>query len=215
VAELPADGPTRGTVIWLHGIGQDERTLWELARGLDLPAAGLRSVCPRAPHTAQSIAGGAPPLAWFDQRLSDLDRADQDTLAESARLLGDLIEKEAATGGAHRLVLAGFSQGATMALATGLRHPRRLGGLALYAPFIVDGMPLRETRSAANADLPVWIGHGREDWIVPVFTGVQVRIRLQRWGHPVDWHTYPAGHEPFVGAAADLHAFLDAALPPD
>jgi phospholipase/carboxylesterase len=122
------------------------------------------------------------------------------------------VAAESAAAGSKRVVLAGFSQGAAMALIAGLRYPERLGGIILYDPYTPAELPLADTRSPANADLPVWIGHGRYDWIIPAVVGEGVRDLLLSWGHPVSWreyHDYPNTHEPFSGAAGDLRAFLD------
>ena len=51
----------------------------------------------------------------------------------------DLLNKEAAlVGGAEKVVLGGFSQGAAMTMYVGLQYPQRLAGLVAlsgYLPF--------------------------------------------------------------------------------
>lgn len=208
---LDCAGPPKATVIWLHGIGQDAPTLVPLAQRLGLPQAAVRSVFPRAPRLATPMAGGAPARVWFDQDVFSLEHADMSTLHAAETRLRELVAAESMAVGSSRVLLAGFSQGAALALITGLRYPQPLGGLALYAPFVPAELPLRQTRSPANLDIPIWIGHGREDWVVPVIAGIRVHLTLRRWGHDVSWHSYPGDHEPFAGAADDLGFFLEAA----
>ncbi len=134
------------------------------------------------------------------------------TLLATEQALHELVSAESALAGSKRVLLAGFSQGASMALITALRHPERLGGLMLYDAFLTGELSLADTRSPANADLPVWIGQGRFDWIVPLVVGESVRDLLRSWGQPVSWHVYydyPNNHEPFGGASTELRAFFD------
>ncbi|MFI1393340.1 alpha/beta hydrolase [Streptomyces sp. NPDC020681] len=207
-------GQPHTSVIWLHGLGQDATSLMHVAlrSGLTGPGSGVRHVFPNAPRQSPGLTGGAPARAWFHQRVFALDHADLPTLLASEGALRELVAAEATVVGAKRVVLAGFSQGASMALITALRHPERLGGLLLYAPYLPGELPLADTRTPANSDLPVWIGQGRYDWIVPHFVGEWIRDLLLSWGHAVFWQEYfdyPNTHEPFAGAATDVRAFFD------
>lgn len=205
-------GDHRASVIWLHGMGQDSHTVASVAQDLDLANAGVRSICPRAPEQSASVMTGVPVRAWMDQHVLALDEVDLDTLAATEAKVRRIVAAEAARVGASRVAIAGFSQGATMALITGLRYPETLSGLVLYAPLPVPGVDLPATRSQANAHVPIWIGHGRFDWVVPMVVGEQVRDVLAAWGHPVSWNLCRSGHEPFVGAPKRLRGFLDEVL---
>ncbi|MFJ1704269.1 alpha/beta hydrolase [Kitasatospora sp. NPDC088346] len=212
--ELDPVGPHLATVVWLHGLGQDADTLVPVARRLGLPGAGVRGVFPRAPALAAGQVTGGPARAWYDQRVFTLDRLDLDGLFAAEQRLTALLRAETDRIGPGRTVLAGFSQGATTALAVALRHPGRLAGLALYAGFLPEVLEpvLAATRSPAAARLPVWLGHGVEDWVVPVTTGERLRDTLTGWGHPVSWQRYRAGHRPFAGVTASLPRFLGRTL---
>ncbi|MEU4090331.1 alpha/beta hydrolase, partial [Streptomyces aureus] len=107
------------------------------------------------------------------------------------------------------------SQGATVALTMALTYARQLAGVALYAPFMPPDLPalLPDGGPSPAADgLPVWIGHGARDWVVPERSGAELRDLLTNWGHPVTWQRYPGGHEPFAGVRASLPAFLSEVL---
>ncbi|AUY52744.1 hypothetical protein C2142_31815 [Streptomyces sp. CB01881] len=123
-----------------------------------------------------------------------------------------MVDAETARTGTGRVLLAGFSQGAVMALVTCLLHPAPLAGLALSAPYLPGGLAacLAERRTPASTATPVWIAHGADDWVIPPSAGAHVRDTLLAWGHPVSWHHLPAGHTPFPAPPAALLRFLTA-----
>ncbi|MFD6553630.1 alpha/beta hydrolase, partial [Streptomyces sp. NPDC058398] len=203
--------PHRGTVVWLHGIGQAPGDLMAVTQRFRLAEAGVRGVFPRAPVAAPSLLSGLAVPCWFPQNLLALDRLDVEGLLAAHRPLAKLLEAEAERIDAGRIVLAGFSQGATVALTMALTYPRRLAGVALYAPFMPPDLPalLPTGRpSPANSGLPVWIGHGARDWVVPERSGAGLRDLLTGWGHPVTWQRYPGGHEPFAGVRASQPGYV-------
>jgi len=193
--QYEATHPTRahrGTVVWLHGIGQAPGDLMAVTQRFRLAEAGVRGVFPRAQVSAPSLLSGLAVPCWFPQNLLAIDRI-----------------------GAGRIVLAGFSQGATVALTMALTYTRRLAGVALYAPFVPPDLPALLPAggpSPAGSGLPVWIGHGARDWVVPERSGAVLRDLLTDWGHPVTWQRYPGGHEPFAGVRASLPAYLSDVL---
>ncbi|MET9406184.1 alpha/beta hydrolase-fold protein [Streptomyces sp. NPDC002935] len=208
-------GPHRGTVVWLHGIGQAPGDLAVVTGRFRLAEAGVRGVFPSAPVAAPSLLTGLSVPCWFPQNLLAIDQIDVEGLLAVHRPLATLLKAEAERIGAGRIVLAGFSQGATVALTLALTYPERLAGAALYAPFLPPDLPalLPAGRpSAANSGLPVWIGHGARDWVVPERNGARLRDLLTGWGHPVTWQRYPGGHQPFAGVRASLPAYLNDVL---
>lgn len=200
------------SVIWLHGLGQDSSSMKAVSEQLGLEHAGVRSLYVNAPHRTMGLVVQTEIRAWFIQTLSRLNQGDPRTLRAMRTELRELVEAESAIVGSTRIVIAGFSQGAAMALSVGLRYPTRLGGLALYAPFLASEELSTRSLSRENAGLPVWIGHGRRDWTVPMKSGEEVRDALRECGYAVSWYGYPGVHEPFAGAVRDLRRFIDATL---
>ena len=204
--DLPAGDPI-GSIVWLHGLGQDASVMRGISEAIGL--TGVRSVYVSAPYRMIGMVRTTPVRAWFMQKITRMDEGDLTTLNDAKSQLREIVDAESAVVGADRVVIAGFSQGAAMATSVALHHPERLACLALYAPFIVREDLADATRSDANAQLPVWIGHGRRDWTVPIKMGRAVRNILHGWGHPVTWQSYPGIHEPFPDAGPDLRRFLD------
>lgn len=191
--------PSRATaaVLWLHGLGADggdfEPVVPELGLG---PEHGVRFVFPHAPVRRISINHGMPMRGWYDVRDPDLTREqDEDGVRESARLVGDLLDREREGGLApERLILAGFSQGGAIALHCGLRYPAALGGIVALSTYLPLADRLAEERHAANARVPVLLAHGAWDPVIPRAQGWASCERLRGLGHPVEWHEYPMPH---------------------
>ncbi len=203
------------SLIVLHGLGADGNDFVPVAQALDLAAIGpVRFVFPSAPVRPVTINGGYAMRAWYDIHPPASDpavprREDQAGLRASMRQVQGLIEREIARGvPAQRIVLMGFSQGCAMTLLTGLRAPQRLAGLIALSGYL----PLADTtaaeRSAANADVPVFMAHGEDDDIVVPERGEAARDALEALGHTVDWHTYPMGHSVCPEEVADLNRWL-------
>ena len=202
------------SVIWLHGLGADGNDFVPIVQELALPPVGIRFVFPHAPMRPVTINGGFVMRAWYDIASQDISRReDEQGLRQSQKIVEDLIAQEEARGvAASRVVLAGFSQGGVVALQTALRQPRRLAGvmsLSAYLP-LVD--KVEKERNAANNDMPVFLGHGTSDNIVPLVLGTASRDQLIKLGYDIDWHQYPMAHSVCAEELEDVSGWLKRVL---
>jgi phospholipase/carboxylesterase len=209
--ELQSGPQPRASLIVLHGLGADGSDFVPVCQALDLSAVGdVRCVLPHADEIAVTINGGAVMPAWYDIRNSDLvRREDAAGLRRSQVQIQALIEREIERGvPASRIVLMGFSQGCAMTLMTGLRCPVALAGLAGLSGYL----PLLELtaaeRHAANAAVPVFLAHGRQDSVVPIARGLTSRDALHALGHTVQWQEYAMEHSVCMEEIADLNRWL-------
>ena len=203
-------GPNPGaSLIILHGLGADGSDFAPLADEMDLRAIGVvRYVLPHAPQMPVTINGGYVMPAWFDIR-HDRSQEDEAGLRASQARVEALLAREQARGvPAHRIVLAGFSQGCAMALLTGLRYPERLAGIVGMSGYLPLAAKLPDERSRANAGVPIFLAHGTQDDMVALPRATASRDALQALGYPVDWHAYPMGHSLCLEEVADLQAWL-------
>lgn len=204
------DSP-KSAIIILHGLGASATDFVPVARELDLSALGdVRFVFPFAPVRPVTINGNMPMPAWYDILGADLvRREDEPSLRESAAGLQDLLDREIARGvPASRIVLGGFSQGCAMTLLAGLRAPQRLAGLLGLSGYLPLAATTAAERSEANRDVPVFLGHGRMDPVVPFARGTATRDALAGLGYPVEWHEYPMQHSVSQEEIADVEAWL-------
>jgi phospholipase/carboxylesterase len=205
-------GPLPGaTIIVLHGLGADGNDFVPLAQQLNLDAAGsVRFVFPHAPVIPVTINNGYRMRAWYDILGTDLvKREDETGLRQSLAGVEALLARERERRiAAHRIVLAGFSQGCAMALLAGVRHRERLAGIVGMSGYLPLAASTATERSDANALTPIFMGHGQQDEMVDIERGKASREMLRALGHPVEWHDYPMGHSVCMEEIADLNRWL-------
>jgi len=199
------------TIIILHGLGADGNDFVPIAQELDLAALGsVRFLFPHAPVMPVTINGGYRMRAWYDILGSEMQgREDEAGLRQSLASVEALLAREEERGIApQRIVLAGFSQGCAMALLAGLRHGKRLAGIAGLSGYLPLAKTTAAERDAANHDTPIFLAHGTQDEIVLPQRGTASRDALQALGYPVEWHSYPMAHSVCMEEIADLNAWL-------
>ena len=215
--ELHPAAEARATVIILHGLGADGTDFLPMADELKLGAVGpVRYLFPRAPVRPVTLNNGHPMRAWYDILGSDIvRREDEAGLRESIADVQQLIDREVARGmPAHRIVLAGFSQGSAITLGAGLRHRERLAGMAGLSGYLPLAATTAAERHSANAATPLFLAHGRNDGMVPLARGVAARDLLQSLGQPIEWHDYPMEHSVCAEEVQALQLWLLKVLRP-
>jgi len=199
------------SLIVLHGLGADGHDFVPIAQELDLAAVGgARFIFPHAPMRPVTMNGGYVMRAWYDiAGTPQARREDEAGLGESQALIEALIERERARGvPAERIVLMGFSQGCAMTLLTGLRHNERLAGLVGLSGYLPLAQRTAAERSAANADVPIFLAHGRDDPMIGIDRALASRDALLALGYPVQWHDYAMPHSVCMEEIDDLNRWL-------
>jgi phospholipase/carboxylesterase len=201
----------RWSILWLHGLGADGHDFAPIVPELvrpDWPA--LRFVFPHAPVRAVTINAGMRMRAWYD--IHDLDlarRADETGVAQSIEQVEALVMREAERGTpAHRLILAGFSQGGAIALATGLLRATPFAGLVALSTYLpMHDRAAQRLATGANAQ-PVFMAHGLQDPVVPFMAGSASAQVLASLGFKVDFHRYAMAHSVCAEEIRDLGDWL-------
>jgi phospholipase/carboxylesterase len=211
VIEFETASAPKVSIIILHGLGADGNDFVPMAQELRLASVGpVRFIFPHAPMRPVTINGGYVMRAWYDILGADRDQREDETgLRESQAQVAALIDRERARGiAAEQIVLAGFSQGCAMTLLAGLRHPERLAGLVGMSGYLPLAQTTAAERHAANADVPIFLAHGRSDPMVPISRATASRELLDSIGHDVEWHDYPMPHSVCAEEVADLNKWL-------
>lgn len=188
-----------GSVIWLHGLGADGHDFVPIVQELNLPdEMPLRFIFPHAPMQPVTINNGYVMRAWFDiysLTESAQRQVDEKGVAESVQQLEKLIAQEIERGiPPEKIILAGFSQGGVIALATGLRYPNSLAGIMALSTYLPSPEKFTAEANAANFTTPIFLAHGTQDTILPYTLGLQTQDVLQRNKYLVQWHSYSMGH---------------------
>lgn len=153
-----AAGDPDGALVLLHGRGADENDLYPLLDYLD-PERRFLGVTPRGPLALPP--GGAH---WYAAR--EIGFPDPQTFLASYEAAGRFLDGL----GCERVVLGGFSQGATMSYALGLGKGRpRPAAMLCFSGFVpaVEGLEFDLSPPLP----PIAIGHGTFDDVIGVEWG--------------------------------------------
>jgi phospholipase/carboxylesterase len=209
--ELETAPNPRHAIVWLHGLGADGNDFAPIVPELvDREWPALRFVFPHAPVRAVTINGGMRMRAWYDILGVEI-AAQQDAagIRASIAALDALIAREGERGIApERVIVAGFSQGGAIALAAGVRHAARIGGIVALSTYLPLDATTAAERNEANANLPIFMAHGSFDPVVAEMLGKRSRDVLTALGYTVEWHSYPMAHQVSPQQIADLRAWL-------
>lgn len=208
----------RWTVLWLHGLGADGHDFVPILPELVRPTwPALRFVFPHAPVRPVTINGGVPMRAWYDIRDMDFaNRADEGGVAESIAQVEALIAREAERGvPPERLILAGFSQGGAITLATGAGRRVPLAGLIALSTYLPAPDRLGETLAPGAETQPLFMAHGRMDPVVPFVAGQRSAALLRERGFAVTWRDYPMPHQVCLEEIQDLAEWMEARFATD
>ncbi|NCG18872.1 MAG: alpha/beta fold hydrolase [Rhodobacterales bacterium] len=204
----PLTSTSEGVVIWMHGLGADAHDFEPIVPHMQLPQ--VRFVLPNAKPIPVTLNGGHVMRAWYDIRTlgPSANREDAAGIRQSATQIRQLIAREIERGvPANKIVLVGFSQGAAMALYTGLTHSQTLAGIVVLSGYLLLADNVKT--HPANAATPLFFGHGQQDGVVPLARGAHARDRVSE-GHDTTWRQYPMAHEVSLEEIADLRQWLHA-----
>ncbi len=190
----PEESPA-ATVIWMHGLGADGYDFADIVPQLQLPE-DIKFIFPHAPVRPVTLNAGMKMRAWFDvYELGENAKLDEEGIYAAQQLIDELIDYEIAAGvPSGKIVLAGFSQGAAMALHCGLRYSKKLAGILALSGFLLLADRAADEINKANKRIPILMMHGTVDDIVPLKFGQRSRELLHNFGFEVEWHEYPMPH---------------------
>jgi len=210
-------GPNpEASVIWLHGLGANghdfEPVVPELAFA---KKRAVRFIFPHAPDLPVTINGGMRMPAWYDILALNIDRQlDEKQLRASAQAVAELVDQEREKGIApEKILVGGFSQGGAVAYEAALSYPAPLAGLFALSTYYATADSVQ--RSEVNQNLPIFVGHGSHDPMVPEALGQRAVEVLQAQGYAPEYHRYGMEHSLCLEEIRDMDAFCDRCLSRD
>lgn len=156
-----------------------------------------------------------------EEQKEELLRPDPGTFEQSVALVCQLLEqlRQTTPAAGQRWVIGGFSQGAVLSAAVGLRRPDLVNGVILMSGQLPPASPTSPAPSVSSlagrvepgscsATLsetashpiraprpPVWIHHGLYDPLVPFTQARRMASHFERLGYPVAFCAAACGHE--------------------
>src|SRR5688572_6544628 len=132
-ARIPQNVRDDATLIMLlHGRGANRHDLFSLAE--HMPADAI-VVAPEAPFPAAPWGYG-PGSAWY--QFLGRNRPEPDSFGTSLNALDGFLREYAQQQKFGKVIVGGFSQGGTLALAYGLTHPKDVSGILNFSGFLAD-----------------------------------------------------------------------------
>lgn len=186
-----------GSIIWLHGLGADGHDFVPMTRELNLPHdLPIRFIFPHAPLRPVTLNNGYVMRAWFDiYEISRTAKIDEAGINQSVQGINELIAQEEKRGiSSDRIVVGGFSQGAVIAINTGLTYSKRLTGIVALSGYLPNPNTLLAKAHANNKATPIFMAHGTQDMVIPDFLGKEGYHFLRDHQFNVSWHSYSMGH---------------------
>ncbi|HEY5205787.1 MAG TPA: alpha/beta hydrolase [Roseiarcus sp.] len=175
----PGADPTLPPILLLHGTGGDENDLVPLGRAI-APGAALLS--PRG-----NVLEGSMPRFFRRFREGEFD---EDDVRRRAGELASFVAEARRTYGLDQPLALGYSNGANIAAAVLLLHPKILAGAILLRAMA----PLAEPPSPGLSGVPVLILSGLNDPIAPRSSAEKLAAALSAAGARVERDDLPAGH---------------------
>jgi len=209
---LPRDNHT-ATVIFFHGLGDQGEGWADSFRYEFAPhLPNFKFVCPNSANRPVTLNFGMNMPAWYDLKGLSVDAPeDKDGIQAATNYAHELVENEIAAGiPSNRIFLGGFSMGAALAIYAGLTNPNTLGGIVSLSGFLLCRNELPGEHKA-NLSTPIFMGHGSDDFLVPLQFGQMTESALKAFNSNVRMIVYPGlQHSSSPQELSDAVAFLQA-----
>lgn len=182
--------PARQLMVLLHGYGADGSDLISLGWQWRELWPDMLFVSPNAPETCEMSPSG---YQWFPLKADRIAGRIEGVGNARPVLVNFLIDLWAQTGiSPANTVLAGFSQGAMMALHVGTSLDQRLAAIVAFSGAFV---PVSDLGSHKFARPPVLLIHGENDGVVAPDLSREAAQTLLAEGFDVTLHMLPGlGH---------------------
>lgn len=191
-------------LLLLHGVGSNERDLFELASFLD---DRFFVVSARAPII---LMPGS--YAWFHVEFTPDNRIlinPGDAEASRELLLKFIDELVAAYAlDAKHVYLMGFSQGAIISQSIALTRPDKIAGFVAMSGRVLPEILPRQAQSEAFGRLPVMVVHGLNDQVLNISYGRNARDIWSKLPVVLTYREYNMGHEVSEKSLRDIVAWL-------
>lgn len=177
-------------IILLHGRGSGATEISRMAPAITPETEG------------ETIAWLAPQAAlntWYPRRFIEPVERNEPYLSSALRVVEELADSATAAGVSDtRIVIAGFSQGACLALEFAARGSRRIGGVIAFAGGLIGPPDAGRAALPDRSGLSVFLGCGDMDQHIPIEIAERSAERFRAAGADVDFRRYTGLHHTII-----------------
>lgn len=200
--ELSAKPPV---LVLLHGMGSNENDLLALASGLP---QNFLILSLRAP-----IERSKGSYVWYNVDFSsgkpvidvEQEKASREMVINYLKEMHQYFEFDE-----NHVYLGGFSQGAIMSYAVGLRHPELVNGIICMSGRMLPDIKTEVASKEKLSGLRVFVSHGLEDRMLGVEGAREAVDWMRTQGLSPFYREYPIAHSISPAVEADLSSWLKA-----
>jgi len=190
-------------ILLLHGVGSNERDLFDLDQFLE-PQALVVSA--RAPNEL-----GPNSFAWYPVEFTATGPVIDAGAAEDSRLrllrfIDDLIVAHGVDP--KRVYLMGFSQGAIMSLAVALTQPEKVAGVIAMSGRLLAEIKPKIAEADRLRNLSILMTHGLHDPVISIKDARAANDYLSRLPVQLTYREYSMGHQITAECLKDIVAWL-------
>ena len=203
------------TIVWLHGMGTQAEDFAPFAKEIvDFGGPESHFILPRAPQRPITVQAGATTTAWYDV-LTRIGEEPEDLPGLKAMHLkiSQIINQIVSQGTpAETIFLGGFSQGAAMALYSGLRQARTLAGVIALSGYLPAPQILDNDITPAGKMTPFFVAHGAFDSVINPVVARKSADFIEKHIDTLVWREYNMEHEVVADEMKHVVQFMSAAL---
>jgi predicted esterase len=146
----------KSAMILLHGRGASAEDMTGLAKEFSLP----KDMIVLAPQASSNV--------WYPQRLIAPVEMNEPFLSSAIMRVGEVIEIVLQAGiPSDKVIIGGFSQGASLAIEFILRNPRHWGGLLAFSGGYIWPMGIPRDPVGNLGSMPAFLGCSNVDPFIP------------------------------------------------
>ncbi|MEZ6071872.1 MAG: alpha/beta hydrolase-fold protein [Pirellulales bacterium] len=183
-------------IVWFHGPGANENQLKRI-----MPLLSVQNYVAVAPRGTTAVADGAPRRYTWTPEPPHLATAEE-RLFQAIDAARDRFHVAS-----HRIFLAGFDVGGTMAYRLALSYPDRFAGvMSLGGGFPADESLLSRLNEVRR--LPLFLACGRESTSLPAEAVCDDLRLFHSAGLNITLRQYPCAHEISPDMLADMNRWI-------
>ena len=195
----------KALVIWLHGLGADSSDFKDIVGRLNL--LDIEFILPNAPFRPITVNQGLSMRGWYDikgtHKSINFNYQDDPGLISSMRRIEEIIvERMKKLDRSTKIIIVGFSQGAALALFTGLSSEIKFSGIISLSGY----QPITTISDVTKKNTPILAMHGKHDDIIDIdIAKLSFKDNSPEY---FIFKTYEMGHEVIDSQLLDIQQFL-------